>query len=251
MNISEVKHICFDKDGTLTDVHLYWSDIVSRRAEHLVRHFSLPMAMRERLSHRMGVDPQQRKICPGGPVGYKPRAVVIESVLGELSSCGVNTSQEEISRIFETVDSQMKAAQDYRLQLLPFVKEVLIALKQYGFVLSVYSSDRSGHLQSIFEKLDLAKCFDALIGGDDVCRPKPHEEGFVVASRRVAVPLANSLYVGDTPDDIKMAAGCFCLGAVAVLTGLGKREELCKGALHVVADLKEFLSLVKRKPETC
>ena len=81
---------------------------------------------------------------------------------------------------------------------------------------------------------------DAIIGGDDVRRPKPDPEGFVSACAAVKVPLDGSVYVGDIVDDMRMAAG----RGYAVAQGLSSRGDLAPVAEKVFDtffDLTEFL----------
>ena len=39
--IKDLKHLCFDKDGILIDVHAYWKHTTVIRAQYLRNHFKL------------------------------------------------------------------------------------------------------------------------------------------------------------------------------------------------------------------
>jgi phosphoglycolate phosphatase len=241
-----IRHVCFDKDGTLIDVHAYWADIVERRALQIMETFHLPTGVAVKdLASAMGVNLEVRKIFPGGPVGYKPRPQVIQGALCALENAGVKAVAEDIEDIFCAIDLQLQKKGGYVIKALPYVREVLREIKKQGIKVSVYSSDRKDNFPKIFQVLGIEDYFDALVGGDDVRFPKPHPEGFVLACRRTGIGERQSVYVGDTLDDMKMAKLAKAACGLGITTGLCPREELSKEASHVFSDLRgveQFLS---------
>lgn len=226
-------HACFDKDGTLTDVHSYWAHTCAIRAKTLCARF--PGSSEAALLAVMGI--AGGRIKPGGPVGYKPRATIVAAVAAALKR-----NPEEVAGVFVEVDAQQQASNDYRVDAIPGALEALRALKARGVKLSVYTSDRAENARRSLAAVGMAELFDAIVGGDGVKNPKPHPEGFETACRLVGVEPARSAYVGDTLDDLRMAqeAGALFVG---VATGLVALAEL-EGAGRALADLSGLETLL-------
>lgn len=225
------KHACFDKDGTLTDVHVYWSHACELRAAALARAFGAEPAASLAW---MGV--KDGRIQPGGPVGFKPRASVVAAVAAKLGR-----PDAEVAAVFAEVDRDMQARNDFKVHALPGARETLARLKSAGWKVSVYTSDRRENARRAFAAAGLADFIDAVVGGDDVKKPKPHPEGLETACRLVGAAPAETVYVGDTLEDLAMARA---VGArpIGVGTGVTPLEALAGDCPGSIATL-EALSL--------
>jgi HAD superfamily hydrolase (TIGR01549 family) len=232
-----IRHLCFDKDGVLTDVHSYWAHNTVLRAEAFAARHALPPAQRDGLVEAMGV--RRDRIKPGGPVGYEPRPVVVEAVVSYLWGLGRKATPGEVADVFKEVDAGQQARGDYSVRVLPGVREFLA--RPGGPTLSIYSSDRAENTRRVLAELGLADRFAAVFGGGDVARPKPDPEGFLKACAAVGVPPGDSAYVGDTASDLRMARAGGARLRLGVTTGLDARETLEAEADRVVDRLDELL----------
>lgn len=227
-----VRHLCFDKDGTLTDVHTYWVHSSLLRADALCRRFGLPSVRADALLDAMGVDTATSRLKPAGPVGYQPRAVVLRSTLAFLASADVPVSLEQLEAVFAEVDAYQQSSQDYRIRLLPGVADALASLRGEGLRLSIYSSDRLENISRMLDATRLGGFFDALVGGGCVTRCKPDPEGFLTACTRAGVPVSESGYVGDTADDMRMSLKAGARTVIGVASGLDPIGELARHTPH-------------------
>ena len=77
--------------------------------------------------------------------------------------------------------------------------------------------------------------FRTSCGLQDTRRLKPHPAPIRLAARRLGVPVANCLMVGDTTVDVKSArrAGAWSVG---VLCGFGEQKELERAGAHLILD---------------
>ena len=132
-----IEHICFDKDGIIIDVHGYWSYNCQLRAEYLIRKLKLDQSVIEQLLWVMGIDSKYGQIKKGGPVGYYPRDVVIDSIVEFLARLNVDGTFSDISAIFEKIDSLQQERDDYNIQLLKGVDSFLKWLKEKNILLVV------------------------------------------------------------------------------------------------------------------
>ena len=237
-----IRHVCVDKDGTLTDVHAYWAHTSRIRAERLQAHYRLPASSVDEMLEAMGADPQTGKIRAHGPVGYAPRSVVVEHVVRQLAQAGILATTEEIQHIFRAVDVYQQEAGDYHIAVLPGAVEFLQHLRQLGLAVSMYTSDRREHVLTILERLALRPYVAEIIGGDSVASPKPDPEGFLLACQRVGVVPSQSAYIGDTVEDLKMALAGGAGRAIGVGSGLGTLEELSAYTPYVCAQLADLVT---------
>jgi len=235
-----IRHICLDKDGTLTDVHSYWAHICGLRAAALVSRYGLAPTEAASLLGCMGIDPGSKRIRPGGPVGYWPRPVVAQRLVEHLERGGAQACEADVLAVFQDVDQRQQEQDDYRVELLCGVREALADMTRQGLVLSVYSSDRRENSLRVLERLALGACFKSVVGGGCVRRPKPHPEGFLLACRQVGIEPSRSAYLGDTVEDVKMSLAGGAAAALAVATGLSPYEELRALTPHVLRRLGDW-----------
>jgi len=90
-------------------------------------------------------------------------------------------------------------------RLFPGVVETLSALKGAGLALAVCSNKPVAFTRRLLEALGLAGRFDAVLGPEDVPRPKPAPDMLRAGLRRLGVAPDEALYVGDMTVDIQTA----------------------------------------------
>ena len=80
------------------------------------------------------------------------------------------------------------------------------------------ASDRSHS-----EKTGLGDAVDVIVGAEDVREPKPHPEGLLFALARLSVEAPATVFVGDHPVDVEVAARAGT-AFVAVRTGVSSTD---------------------------
>ena len=91
--------------------------------------------------------------------------------------------------------------------LLPGAAEVVVALRAAGVKLGVTSNKPRLFTRELLDILNLAPSFDAVLGPEDVPRPKPAPDMLLAGLAQLGVPAARALYVGDMVVDIETARG--------------------------------------------
>lgn len=239
--------MCFDKDGTLIDVHASWVPITQRRTQKIIAFYHLPQEKMADICGAMGVDLQTQKIMRGGLVGYQPRPVIIASMVDWLKGLGVSATKEELTKIFSEVDQDIQSANDFNAKALPGVVDGIKELKRSGFKISVCTSDRHKNTEQVLGLLGLSHDVDAIVGGDDVGRSKPDPEGLRKACDLVGVETAGSVYVGDTVDDMRTAKAGGSAG-YGITHGLATHDELSAEASRVFDTFAALVeSLIEQK----
>jgi 2-phosphoglycolate phosphatase len=135
-------------------------------------------------------------------------------------------------------------------QLFPGVRETLTTLKTRGYRLGVCSNKRVQFTRELVASLVLADHFEFVLGPEDVGKPKPDPAMLLEAARRVELPPAECLYIGDMAVDIHTAraAGMPCWIVPGGATG--SENPLDAGPDYVLKDFTELLELLPNRVDT-
>lgn len=90
-------------------------------------------------------------------------------------------------------------------RLFPGVADTLAALQAAGLRLGVCSNKPVAFTRDLLTAFGLASRFDAVLGPEDVPRPKPAPDMLRAGLERLGVAPADALYVGDMTVDIQTA----------------------------------------------
>ncbi len=128
-------------------------------------------------------------------------------------------------------------------QAFPHVVEILSALKEQGFTLTIASSRSHASLSELTKDMGIADSISYLIGADDVKRAKPEPEPVLNTLSAMNYDASETLVVGDMAVDILMGANA---GAktCGVTWGNGTREELEQAGADFIIDRIENLLVV-------
>lgn len=126
----------------------------------------------------------------------------------------------------------------------PGVPELLDALKAHGLKLAVLSNKPDRFTQRCVGELLAKWAFDVVLGASDQLPRKPDPASAIETLRRLRVPPAECLYVGDSGIDMQTAhAAKIC--AVGALWGFRGQGELLKGgAQFLIKKPNEVLDLL-------
>ena len=219
----KVKVVIFDKDGTLIDIHHYWSSMIRIRASFIALKY-FKNSEKERLENElidiMGVNLETGKIKPEGPIGVKPRSFIVDIVTDFVQKNVCYVAKNEIEELFKKVDQ--KTSEDILplLKILPGVKELLIKLKQCDIHSVIVSTDITSRAQKAMKALKLDKYFIKIIGGDLVNNSKPAPDLARLALSDIDCETNSVVVIGDHPVDVKMGESINAGLNIGVLTGL-------------------------------
>tara|TARA_Y100000590_G_scaffold470185_1_gene662613 strand:+ start:7432 stop:8157 length:726 start_codon:yes stop_codon:yes gene_type:complete len=238
--MKKLKHLCFDKDGVLIDVHAYWRHTSELRANFIIDKFGLKVKYQSELIDAMGINNRSGKIKKNGPVGYEPRDSVIDKVSNQLHSYSITPNMTELSDLFKDVDEHQQKNNDYDIKLLDGVFEFLNEVKN-KYVMTIFTSDREKNAKLTLLKLGIDKYFSEILGGDSVVLSKPNPEGIIKACQKVSIDENETAYISDTLSDLLMAENANVSCKIGVLTGLGTRAELKNNCDIICEDFSELI----------
>ena len=127
------------------------------------------------------------------------------------------------------------------------VPEMLDALVVRGLKLAVLSNKPHHFTQRCVDELLAKWAFDVVLGASDRLPRKPNPASAIETAKRLGVPPAECLYVGDSGIDMQTAcaAGMFAVGA---LWGFRGQEELLRdGAQVLINKPSEVLDCLDHK----
>jgi HAD superfamily hydrolase (TIGR01509 family) len=127
------------------------------------------------------------------------------------------------------------------LRAYPGIEEALGDLGAYASLAVFTGADRTAALM-LLEVTGLARRFDAVVGSDEIERPKPDPEGILEACRRLGARPERAAYVGDSVRDLEAARRS---GALAVAPAWGHefdREVPADAVAETPGDLVRLLA---------
>lgn len=129
-----------------------------------------------------------------------------------------------------------------RVEVRPDARETLEALRGRGLHLAIVSNIDDDQFEPLFERLALARYFDAVTTSEEARSCKPDPGIFRLALAKAGDPRPEEVvFVGDSPEhDV---AGAARLGMRTVLLGAAARAETSTPD-HVIASLRELLEIV-------
>jgi HAD superfamily hydrolase (TIGR01509 family) len=89
-------------------------------------------------------------------------------------------------------------------QLIEGASDTLLTLYRKGYRLGVVTSGNEGRVGREIQQSALAGLFEVVICNEHIANKKPHPEGLELALARLSSKCAESVYVGDAPEDIEM-----------------------------------------------
>jgi HAD superfamily hydrolase (TIGR01549 family) len=198
LDISRIKALCFDVDGTLSDTDDYY-------AQKLVRFF-----------------PQ---FLFRDPVHTARRLVMwVESpgnaLLGFADRVGID---DEMVAFIDWINRHRKSPLKKYL-IVPGVEEMFKQM-QGRYPMSVVSARDEKSTMRFLTQFDLCKYFEAIITGLSAPHTKPYPDPIFLAAEQMGVKPEECLMIGDTTVDMR-AGKSAAAQTVGVLCGFGEEPEL-------------------------
>ncbi len=237
--INNIEAIFFDKDGTIVDLHLYWGEIIKKRAKEIVHNFKLKENFYFQLCKKMGLFLKKNILSPKGPTGLYNREVIIGTIVEFLNKKGITTNFQEIESIFSKVHSNFLNDLLLYTKIIPESYDFILKLKSKGIKLALITSDSIKNSSIILKNSNL-DLFDIVIGKENCPTPKVSGEPALLACKLLNVDPLNTISIGDAPMDKIMADNAKLKGAILVATGQISYYGLRKITKYTVRNLKEL-----------
>jgi HAD superfamily hydrolase (TIGR01509 family) len=218
LDLTRIKALCFDVDGTLSDTDDLYVQKISRffprflfkEPDHAARRFIMWIE------------------APGN------------ALLGLADT--LKLDDEMIAVINWLARHRRQPSKEFLL--VPGVDEMLKQLHGRYPMAVVSARDEHGTM-AFLERFDLVKYFDVIVTGLSASHTKPYPDPILFAAKKMGIAPENCLMIGDTTVDIRAgkSAGAQTVG---VLCGFGEEPELKKmGADLIIKDTTKLLEILK------
>jgi HAD superfamily hydrolase (TIGR01549 family) len=219
LDLSRIRALCFDVDGTLSDTDdLYVRHVLRflprflfRNPEHAARRFVMWAE------------------APGN------------NLLGLADTLGID---DEMAALINWVYRNRKQSSKQFL-LVPGVDQMLARLKGHYPMAVVTARDEHGTM-AFLERFDLVKYFDAVVTGLSAPHTKPYPDPVLLAAKKMDTPPGACLMIGDTTVDIR-AGKTASAQTVGVLCGFGEEPELRRMGANLILENTPLLADVLLK----
>ena len=213
-DLSKVKLIIFDLDGTLVDAY---PAIVS----------SFNFAMRA-----FGLPPQ-KDIVIRRAVGWGDKNLIKPFAGGR-----------PVNRVLAAYRRHHEDALKKKTKFLPGARALLKDLRRRKYFLAVASNRPTKYSHIILESLKVKGYFDYILCADKVRRGKPDPELLLKILRELSVDSSEALYIGDMTIDV-IAGRKARIKTVAVITGSSLKKELSnQRPFRVIRNLLQLTSIL-------
>ncbi|MBI2757438.1 MAG: HAD family hydrolase [Chloroflexi bacterium] len=223
LELSRIRALCFDVDGTLSDT----DDLYMQKVQRFLPRFLFRDRARAARRFVMWAE------APGN------------GLLGLADDLGFD---DEMMAFINWMNRRGKY-QPKKFLLVPGVDKMLARLHGYYPLAVVSARDERGTL-AFLEQFDLAKFFDVIITGLSAEHTKPYPDPILLAAKKMNAAPENCLMIGDTTVDIRAgkSAGAQTVG---VLCGFGEEPELRKfGADEILADTPKVADVLLAENRT-
>jgi len=221
LDLSRIKALCFDVDGTLSDT----DDLYARKV--------LPY-----LPRALFPDPDQTA---------RRMVMWVESpgnaLLGYADKIGVD---DEMGAFIDWF-SRSRPNTTKNFLLVADVDEMLRCLRGH-YSMSIVSARHEKSTMRFLEQFDLVKYFDMIITGLSAPHTKPFPDPIFMAAERMGVTPRECLMIGDTTVDMRAgkSAGAQTVG---VLCGFGEEKELRDmGADLIISSTPQLVDVLNLPP---
>jgi len=128
---------------------------------------------------------------------------------------GAHLTDEYIARISLAKEENYRAlVRSKGLELLPGAERWLAGLRTAGWRQALGTSAPRGNIDAVFDALEIAGYFDAVMSSEEVERGKPYPDVFLAAAKKLEIDPSGCIVVEDAPAGIEAArrAGMKTLG---------------------------------------
>jgi pyrophosphatase PpaX len=212
LDLSHIRAILFDVDGTLLDTF----EFIYQAFEHALEDHGFPAMSRHEIARHMGGPLEE---CYTGLVPDCDPAVMVEA-----------------HRLFQANNIDLAS-------LFPGTLEVLDHLKLRGLKLAAVTTRSIRSSIRSMEATGTADYFDIILSAEDVENHKPHPEPLLKALAAIGERPEHAVMIGDTYADIGAGKACGTL-TIAALYGFGGPSLLESQPDIAINDVRELLGML-------
>lgn len=237
--IPQIDTVLFDKDGVLFDVHAWWGTIIERRAWGIIQKYNLNYEELGNLTWTMGL--RSGKLSAEGPTGLVGEKEIIWCVRKFLlTRFSIVTANGDIEDIFSMVKEDLKKNELHLTCLLPHAFDFVASLYTKSIKMAIVTNDYADITRKALQSVGVSHMIPVIIGHETIRATKETGTPAQQAMWKLNSEFENTVVIGATPSDIKMAVACSAASGIAVGTGQVSQLALLNYTPFVVGNLSEI-----------
>ncbi len=217
MDLSNVRALIFDLDGTLIDSERDLVDATNAMLRELGRPEKPPATISSYIGHGAA------KLCA--------------------SALGADATAQQQAEALQIFLRHYEAHKLVYTRAYPGVAEALEGFSQANIPMAVLTNKPTQISIQILEGLGIARYFSVVYGGDSFAAKKPDPAGVHKILEQFKVSPSNTLFIGDSEVDVQTARNAGTI-AVTVNHGFGQHDRAAHPADLYVDQLSELVRLV-------
>ncbi|MCU5746643.1 HAD family hydrolase [Staphylococcus sp. SQ8-PEA] len=228
-----MKWILFDKDGTLIYFDESWNRIGMQLVDDFITEYRHDINDINEAYRALGII--EGKIQPG--------TVMASGSLQDIINAFNNLTNKNVS---QWAQERSQALIDQRVpdnKRVEGVYSTLKTLKSRGYKLGIVTSDTKKGLDQFLKATETTQFFDVVIPTEAHAVEKPNPDVLKPLFDQFDVEPYEVMMVGDTPNDILTAINAKLGYSLAVLTGVGEKEDFDQ-ANYIANDANEILTIL-------
>lgn len=206
-----IRAVFFDKDGTLEDSRSFLQELARERVNQIaITHPNI----KDNLLLALGITPEG--IDPKGlmAVGSRQDNEFAAAAYIASSGCGWFAAREIAKSAFENAAQKVQPNKE-NSPIFTDSLEVIKTLATANLKLGIISADSTDGIQTFMKRENISSYFH-LAMGSDLNLSKPNPLLYLKACKILNVPPQNTLMVGDSLGDIKMAQEAKARGTIGI-----------------------------------
>lgn len=239
-SIENVDTVLFDKDGTLIDLHYFWGKMTELRVNKIIEFYSLSPTIQEKLCSFLGYNIKTKKMQSDGITALYSRSTIIEIFNKNLISLGINSTENEIENLFNTVSKNFYKKIDLYTKPLCEAIDFVKKIKKQGLKTGIVTADSVESTNITLKNFGWENLFDVVIGRES--SPYTKESGLPtkMALNFLNSDPKNTIMIGDSPTDVLSASKAGVTKTILVATGQVDINELKNNSKYVLNTLEEL-----------
>jgi len=218
--------VLIDKDGTITDSHLYWAELIKIRTSKILENYKIDKKFSSFISNSMGLDVKNNKLLPQGPIAIKSRSEVIINILNCLNALSIYASNEELKNIFTEANIIFRSNSKNFIKPINSAINFIDKLKSHKVKIALITSDSEENAYNAMKIIGVEDTFDLVVGGDSNVDNKKTGKPAIYACEKMSINPKNVIAIGDAEMDFEMASNSGLRGSILVSTGQNTIDQL-------------------------
>ena len=238
--IDNIDTVLFDKDGTFIDLHFFWGKMTELRALEIIKRFNINNNNFEKLCSFLGYDVQTGKMLSDGITALYSRVKIIEIFKQNLLEVGIDTTEQELEKIFDDVANEFYKNMMAYTKPIPDAIEFIKKLREKNIKIGIVTSDSKESTLLTLKQFNWENMFDVVIGRESTTETKESGVPTKLAMELIDSKPKTTIMIGDAPMDYISAKNAGIEKTILVATGQINLSALKNTSNFVLESLSEI-----------